>query len=416
MKLLHTADLHLGQVIYQNYDRVDEHEHFFRQLITWCKSESPDALIVSGDIFDISQPGAAVKKFFTDRFVEIHSACPNMEIVIISGNHDSASRIQENSSVWKFVRSHLIGLTPTMDENGGISNWRDFVIQLKSGFIVGMPYMSSDRSETVKFILGEVSKINSENLPVVLMGHLAVTGSDFTGHDFEIGTLMTQDIAGYGTGYDYFALGHIHKPQTIGHEDDAHKEDVTYPSGVARYSGSALHVSCDEKYPHTVSAVDIPRRGGDVRIRQLRVDELRHFYELPSDGGYFTSDDDAVNAIRNFSDEKRRGYFRLRLNYGGIFRSDFNERIFKTIERYNGEIRFNPKHIWSAAQKSVKEEGTRVRFEIAEIVQMSDPLKFIKDAGIECPGLGDSEIADMFVQVAEEVKRIEEGKQTKSRK
>ena len=66
MKILHTADLHLGQIIYQNYDRSDEHRHFFRQLEQWCKEEQPDALLVSGDVFDIQQPSATVKKAFTD--------------------------------------------------------------------------------------------------------------------------------------------------------------------------------------------------------------------------------------------------------------------------------------------------------------------------------------------------------------
>ena len=56
MKLLHTADLHIGQILYQNYDRCDEHLHFFKQLTQWCKKEQPDALLVSGDVFDIQQP------------------------------------------------------------------------------------------------------------------------------------------------------------------------------------------------------------------------------------------------------------------------------------------------------------------------------------------------------------------------
>ena len=43
MKIIHTADLHLGQILYQNYDRVDEHAHFFAQLERWCKEERPDS-------------------------------------------------------------------------------------------------------------------------------------------------------------------------------------------------------------------------------------------------------------------------------------------------------------------------------------------------------------------------------------
>ena len=91
MKIIHTADLHLGQVIYQNYDRADEHRHFFHQLAEWCKQEKPDALLVSGDVFDIQQPSAATKKAFTDYFVSLHQSCPTMHIIITAGNHDSAS-------------------------------------------------------------------------------------------------------------------------------------------------------------------------------------------------------------------------------------------------------------------------------------------------------------------------------------
>ena len=115
MKILHTADLHLGQIIYQNYERNDEHDCFFSQLERWCQEEQPDALIVSGDVFDIQQPSAAVWKSFTDRFVRLHQASPTMHLVIVAGNHDSASRIQSNHEIWKLANTHLIGTPPPAD-------------------------------------------------------------------------------------------------------------------------------------------------------------------------------------------------------------------------------------------------------------------------------------------------------------
>ena len=124
MKILHTADLHLGQIIYQNYDRSDEHRHFFDQLEQWCKEEQPDALLVSGDVFDIQQPSATVKKTFTDYFVHLHRECPQMHIVITAGNHDSASRIQADSAVWKFANAHLIGVPPAIDSIEHDDGWQ----------------------------------------------------------------------------------------------------------------------------------------------------------------------------------------------------------------------------------------------------------------------------------------------------
>ena len=131
MKLLHTADLHLGQVIYQNYDRNDEHRHFFRQLEQWCQEEQPDALLVSGDVFDIQQPSASVKKTFTDYFVQLHQHCPQMHIVVIAGNHDSASRIQAESSLWKLANAHLVGIPPAYNCMEAAEDWQDqYIVKL----------------------------------------------------------------------------------------------------------------------------------------------------------------------------------------------------------------------------------------------------------------------------------------------
>ena len=113
MKIIHTADLHLGQILYQNYDRVDEHDHFFKQLEQWCLKELPDALVLSGDVFDIQQPSASVKKSFTDHFVRLHRICPQMKIIITAGNHDSASRIQADRAVWEIANAHLVGVSPS---------------------------------------------------------------------------------------------------------------------------------------------------------------------------------------------------------------------------------------------------------------------------------------------------------------
>ena len=115
MKIIHTADLHLGQVIYQNYDRGDEHGHFFDQLTAWCDEERPDALVVSGDIYDIQQPSAATRKVFNDYFASLQRSLPSMHIVVTAGNHDSASRIQADHSVWALHNTTLIGSSPSLD-------------------------------------------------------------------------------------------------------------------------------------------------------------------------------------------------------------------------------------------------------------------------------------------------------------
>ena len=417
MKILHTADLHLGQIIYQNYDRSDEHHHFFSQLEQWCKEEQPDALLVSGDVFDIQQPSATVKKAFTDYFVHLHQVCPQMHIVITAGNHDSASRIQADSSVWKFANAHLIGIPPAIDSTEHDDDWQfKYIVKLDSGYIVSLPFMIGARKEIIQSILDKVADDNAQNLPVVMMAHQAVTGLDIQGHNFDIGTLKTLATDSMGSGFDYLALGHIHKPQTIGHQDDAMKDETSYHAPVIRYSGSALHVSCDETYPHTVSLVDINEHQGEVHIRQLRIDELRHFYVLPSDGSSFTSAEKALESLTQFVREGERGYIRFRFDQSANLPSNFSQMVYDVLQPYHDEWRYNPKMLWTGESDANEEKKEKLVFEVAELQQMDDPMKFIERTKDQYPELDLEDVRQAFEEVKEEMLRLEEENNKKGKK
>lgn len=418
MKILHTADLHLGQVIYQNYDRIDEHRHFFRQLEQWCRSERPDALLVSGDVFDIQQPSATVKKTFTDYFVRLHRECPGMHIVITAGNHDSASRIQADSTVWELADAHLVGTPPAMDCLDGADGWQQkYIVRLDTGYVVALPYMTGDRRNVIQSILDTVARENTMGLPVVMMAHQAVAGLDPAGHPFDIGTLKTLDPQAMGHGYDYLALGHIHKPQTIGHAHDEGTDGVAVlRPPVARYAGSALHVSCDETYPHTVSLVEIDRHQGQVYIRQLRIDELRHFYVLPADGTSFTSADQALASMKAFVSQGERGYIRFRFDSSTDLPSNFGQMVYEALEPYHDEWRYNPKMLWTGAGDSSDAEKEELVFEVAELQQMTDPMAFIERTADQYPGLDMDDVRQAFREVRAEVERLREENEEKSRR
>ena len=82
MKIIHTSDWHLGHRLY-NYDGSDEELHFFTQLAATVEKEQPDALLVSGDIFDTGAPGNDVAKRFTDALLDVTTRCAGMETFII---------------------------------------------------------------------------------------------------------------------------------------------------------------------------------------------------------------------------------------------------------------------------------------------------------------------------------------------
>ena len=406
MRVLHTADLHLGQILYHNYDRVDEHSHFFGQLRQWCREFKPDALLLSGDIFDIPQPGAATREMFNRTFAGIHRSFPEMRIVITAGNHDSASRIEADSSVWDLSGVTLIGHAPLPDIQGETPA-DHFIVEIPSqGFIIALPFMVSSRKEAVQTILDRVAQRNTGSLPVVMMAHTAVVGSDFTGHG-DIGTIKTSSLDEVGSGYDYLALGHIHRPQTIGQPlANEFSERSEYPAPVARYSGSALHVSCDEQYPHTVSLVDIDRHGGTVSLQRLVIDELRHFYILPeADSPAPRSTDEVMKIIDDFCNSVQRGYFRLRIDRHTPVPPDFHQLIYQRLEATGNEVRFNPNTIWENDDTKLAPEE-RPKFKIEELQQMAEtPLDFVKRTIDSYPDLNLEELEEDFRLIEQEIRR-----------
>lgn len=411
MKVLHTADWHIGQVLYQNYDRTDEHELFFNQLENWCRDHQPDALIISGDIFDIQQPSAAVKRFYNDNLVRIARQNSAMRVVVTAGNHDSASRLAADQSLWKSIGCDVVAIPPTAERTTQADWQADFVVELESGFIIALPHMNGNRHELTQSILDYVASKNADNKPVVMMAHTAISSANAEGHS-EIGKMVTQPVEEWGTGYDYLALGHIHKPQTLGYSDENQEESI-YPAGIARYSGSALHVSCDEKYPHTVSLVELNEHGGDVKVKRLRINELRHFYELPGNGKSANTAEEALASVADFCQKYKSGYIRLHINYTASMPANFDQQVYSILEAYDDEIRYNPKVIWYGAPAETAQKE-KIVFQVAELQEMKDPMDFIEKTKDLYPDLNLDEVRAAFEEVAAEMQRMAEEEKKKT--
>ncbi len=136
MKILHTSDLHLGHTLY-GYDRTEEHEAMLRAIEAAVATHRPDALIISGDIFHISQPSAAVQRMFSESIARIHRMSPDMTTIAIAGNHDSPSRHEVFRTPWRELNVYAIGLPDTeCPEN--------HIIEVPGkGFIIAVPYVYS---------------------------------------------------------------------------------------------------------------------------------------------------------------------------------------------------------------------------------------------------------------------------------
>ena len=278
MKIIHTADWHLGHVLY-NYDRHEEQQSMLEQMVEIVEAEQPDVFILAGDVFDNAQPSAAIQTMLSDALVKMHRANPDMAIVSIAGNHDSGSRHTIFHSAWKILNVIVLGNVYREE-----TDFSKYVVEINDkGYVVAVPY-AAERNTPDRFFerLQEyVAEKNAEKqLPVIMTAHLAVSGGDFKGHDnaseLVVGGLDCQDLSVFGEGYDYVALGHIHRAQFIRGSEKR-----------VRYSGTPIAISFDEVESgneHSVSVVEIDKHGDLPRVRTIAIHNPHPLVNIPAEG------------------------------------------------------------------------------------------------------------------------------------
>ena len=332
-KFIHTSDWHLGQNFY-GYDRSEEQRDFLRQLADIVREQQPDALLVSGDIYHTAAPSSAAVSMYVEGMLDIHQACPMMAIVVTAGNHDSASRLESDSLLWKVAGVNVLG--GVARDTKGFADLDRHIIPVKGkGIIAAVPYahrssfpkvedieIESDKRQQAYFdaLLKRVSELNPDGLPVALMAHLAVNNSDFTGHDRNM-VMECVEIGTMGEGYDYAALGHIHRPQQV--------------SEHARYCGTPIPVSFDEQCEHSVSIVTIDAHGAKPEVKTVPIKNIRPLHTIPAK--------EAVDLDTALAEVERRNdikdaYIRLNVAVDRYLPNGAQERAAKAVSERQGRF------------------------------------------------------------------------------
>ena len=294
MKVIHTADWHIGQ-IFHNFSREEEHKYFFEQLKSIIIKEKPDVVVVSGDVFHTATPTIVSQRLYYNFIVDLSRIDPDLQIVITSGNHDSPSRLEAPRPLWEAFNVSVVGMldyqtvTNEYDLNFDASKLEIPVTRDGDiiGWVLAVPFMNAgnypqtdENASVSKRIAAFYNKLlrhlknrsdYADNQSVVATGHLAVVNAVIWGHSTDIiGKLETLDIQDFTDvrGIDYWALGHIHYPQAINGINNM------------RYAGSPLPISFNENYEHSVVSVII--EGGKTQTIVIPLKTLIPIVDFPS--------------------------------------------------------------------------------------------------------------------------------------
>ncbi|HYQ37631.1 MAG TPA: exonuclease subunit SbcD, partial [Pseudomonas sp.] len=115
MRLIHTSDWHLGQTLH-GQDRDFEHAAFLAWLLDTLVAQRADALLIAGDVFDTVNPPLKAQERLYDFIVEAHRRLPQLDIVMIAGNHDSGGRIELPAPLMRRLNAHALGRVGWLDD------------------------------------------------------------------------------------------------------------------------------------------------------------------------------------------------------------------------------------------------------------------------------------------------------------
>ena len=255
MKILHTADWHLGRTLHHN-DLIKEQEFVLKQIIEIVETQKPDVLIIAGDIYDRSVPPASAVTLLNDTIIAITEL--SVPIIAIAGNHDSSERLDYVQQLLSRQNFHIFGTFKreipkvVLEDNLGKVHFYcvPYITPEEARYMFEDSSIKS-HEEAMKAIINEIMLSHPKNERSVLIGHCFVAGGLETDSERKIMSIGGSELinASVFEVFDYVALGHLHRMHS-------------HLGGKVHYSGSIYKYSVSEsEHQKTVSMFDLTDKG-----------------------------------------------------------------------------------------------------------------------------------------------------------
>ena len=300
MRFFHLSDLHIGKQLY-GYSLLEDQEWILNKIYELIDKERPDGVLIAGDVYDKSVPAAEAVTVF-DRFLtKVSQLEPKIPVLIISGNHDSPERLSFGAEILSRQQVYVAGSCP-QSENEHLKKvtfqdaWGETDVWMlpfvKPGYVrklmeesrkktgqesdcsreaeereseTGREEISRDYNEAVKFLL-ERENIDTARRNILISHQFYTAGGETPktsdSETITVGGLDQVDTACLAP-FSYVALGHIHRPQSMGRKS-------------IRYCGSMLKYSVSEwAQEKSVTEVILEAPGSEPVIRLHPLEPLR---------------------------------------------------------------------------------------------------------------------------------------------
>lgn len=335
MKFVHLSDLHLGKRV-NEYSMLEDQEYILTKIINIIDDEKPAGVIIAGDVYDKSIPSAEAVQMFDDFLTRL--AKRNLQVFVISGNHDSPERMSFGSRLMDQSGIHISQVyngefVPfSMKDEHGVVN----VYMLPFVKPVHVKRFSDESIESytdaIRVAIAEMNVNQSERN--ILITHQFVTGAMRSdSEDVSVGGSDNVDVSVFDS-FDYVALGHIHSPQNCTSERVRYcGTPLKYSFSEAKDNKSITVVELEEKGNIFVKTVSLVPMRDMVEIKgKYNEIMLKSFYENTSyQEDYIhitlTDEEDIVDAIG-----------KLRTVYHNLMKLDYDNKRTRSVSQVDGAV------------------------------------------------------------------------------
>ena len=324
MRLLHIADLHIGKRL-NEFSLLEDQKYILQEILRIVDEVKPWGILMAGDIYDKSVPAAEAVEVLDEFLTELVSR--KVPLFMVSGNHDSAERLNFGSRIMQKNGVHIAGTFDGMikhivleDEFGPVNI---YLLPFVKPAMVNQYYPDKDIQsyEDAVNVVIDATQFNEQERNILVAHQFITSGSKqperSDSETIAIGGLDNID-ASVLEGFDYVALGHLHGPQSIGRE-------------MIRYAGSPLKYSFSEAHQHkSVTILELVQKG-TLDIQTISLTALRDMREIKGPleelvrvGASLPEiSQDYIRAILTDEDEVYDAIGQLRQVYPNMMRIDF---------------------------------------------------------------------------------------------
>lgn len=334
MKLIHLSDLHLGKRV-NEFSMLEDQQYILTEILHIIDEEQPDGVLIAGDVYDKTVPSAEAVALLDDFLVRL--AKRDLQIFLISGNHDSPERMAFGGRLMEGSGVHLApvydGRVSPITLTDAYGTVHFYLLPFVKPAHVRRCFPEREITTYTDALAAAIEAMGVDtNGRNVLLTHQFVTGAArCDSEELSVGGTDNVDVSVFDP-FDYVALGHIHGPQRVGRE-------------TVRYCGTPLKYSSSEAgHQKSVTVVELEAKGSvsvrTVPLVPLRdLVELRGTYEELTFRGFYEGTSyqkDYVHITLTDEEDVPDAMRKLQIIYPNLMKLDYDNRRTRAGTRLDG--------------------------------------------------------------------------------